>query len=177
MNIINTKLADCVIIEPKVFGDERGFFLETFQSERYASAGISLPFVQDNHSRSSQDVLRGLHFQINKPQGKLVRVVRGEVYDVAVDIRAGSMTYGQWEAIVLSEENKKQFWIPPGFAHGFVVVSDFADFEYKCTDYYDPSDEGSLLWNDLDLDIPWPTDRPILSEKDAQAPLLGSLSL
>ena len=177
MNIINTKLADCVIIEPKVFGDERGFFLETFQSERYASAGISLPFVQDNHSRSSQDVLRGLHFQINKPQGKLVRVVRGEVYDVAVDIRAGSMTYGQWEAVVLSEENKKQFWIPPGFAHGFVVVSDFADFEYKCTDYYDPSDEGSLLWNDLDLDIPWPTDRPILSEKDAQAPLLGSLSL
>jgi len=175
MNIIQTNLANCVIIEPKVYGDDRGFFLETFQAERYASAGITLPFVQDNHSRSSKGVLRGLHFQKTKPQGKLVRVVRGEVYDVAVDIRLGSPTYGRWEAVVLSADNKKQFWVPPGFAHGFVVISDSADFEYKCTDYYDPSDEGSLLWSDPDLNIPWPIDKPILSEKDAQAPLLANL--
>ena len=176
MRVIRTTLKDCVIIEPKVFGDERGFFLETFQSDRYAElAGISLPFVQDNHSRSSKGVLRGLHFQKTKPQGKLVRVVRGEVYDVAVDIRSGSATYGQWEAVILSEENKTQFWVPPGFAHGFVVLSETADFEYKCTDYYDPSDEGSLLWNDPDLNIPWPIDNPKLSEKDANAPLLANL--
>jgi len=176
MNVIKTKLKDCVIIEPKVFGDERGFFLETFQADRYSDlAGITLPFVQDNHSRSSKDVLRGLHFQKTKPQGKLVRVVRGEVYDVAVDIRSGSATYGQWEAVILSEENKTQFWVPPGFAHGFVVLSETADFEYKCTEYYDPSDEGSLLWNDPDLNIPWPIENPKLSEKDANAPLLADL--
>ena len=176
MNVIKTKLKDCVIIEPKIFGDERGFFLETFQADRYSDlAGISLPFVQDNHSRSSKGVLRGLHFQKTKPQGKLVRVVRGEVYDVAVDIRQGSPTYGQWEAVILSEENKTQFWVPPGFAHGFVVLSKTADFEYKCTDYYDRSDEGSLLWNDPDLNIPWPIDNPKLSEKDANAPLLADL--
>ena len=176
MNVIKTKLKDCVIIEPRVFGDERGFFLETFQADRYVDlAGISLPFVQDNHSRSSKGVLRGLHFQKTKPQGKLVRVVRGEVYDVAVDLRSGSATYGQWEAVILSEENKTQFWVPPGFAHGFVVLSETADFEYKCTDYYDPSDEGSLLWNDPNLNIPWPIDNPKLSEKDANAPLLADL--
>ena len=175
MNIIKTKLSDCIIIEPKVYGDDRGFFLETFQAERYATVGITLPFVQDNHSRSSKGVLRGLHFQKTKPQGKLVRVVRGEVYDVAVDIRLGSPTYGRWEAVVLSEDNKKQFWVPPGFAHGFMVISDFADFEYKCTDYYDPTDEGSLLWNDPDLNIPWPIKSPLLSEKDALAPLLANL--
>lgn len=172
MNVVKTRLNDCVIIEPKVFGDHRGFFLETFQAERYASqAGITLPFVQDNHSRSSIGVLRGLHFQINKPQGKLVRVVRGEVYDVAVDLRRESSTFGQWAGVTLSEENKRQFWVPPGFAHGFVVVSDTADFEYKCTDYYDPSDEGSLVWNDTDLAIDWPEGLEIkLSEKDANAP-------
>jgi len=176
MNVIKTKLDDCVIIEPKVFGDERGFFLETFQAERYTSeAGITLPIVQDNHSRSSKSVLRGLHFQKTKPQGKLVRVVRGQVYDVAVDIRNGSPTYGQWEGLILSEENKTQLWVPPGFAHGFVVLSDTADFEYKCTDYYDPSDEGSILWNDSDLDIPWPIDNPILSNKDASADRLADL--
>ena len=176
MIVIKTKLKDCVIIEPKVFGDERGFFLETFQADRYADlAAISLPFVQDNHSRSSRGVLRGLHFQKTKPQGKLVRVVRGEVYDVAVDIRSGSPTYGQWEAVILSAENKTQFWVPPGFAHGFVVLSETADFEYKCTDYYDPSDEGSLLWNDPDLNIPWPIENPKLSEKDANAPKLADL--
>lgn len=176
MNVIKTKLKDCVIIKPKVFGDERGFFLETFHMDRYENlAGISLPFVQDNHSRSSKGVLRGLHFQKTKPQGKLVRVVKGEVYDVAVDIRPGSPTYGQWEAIILSEENKTQFWVPPGFAHGFVVLSETVDFEYKCTDYYDPSDEGGLFWDDPELNIPWPIDNPKLSEKDANAPLLADL--
>ena len=152
------------------------FFLETFQAERYAElAGITLAFVQDNHSRSSKAVLRGLHYQKTKPQGKLVRVVRGEVYDVAVDIRQGSSTFGQWEGVILSDENKKQFWVPAGFAHGFVVLSETADFEYKCTDYYDPSDEGSILWNDPDLNIPWPTDIPNLSEKDANAEKLVDL--
>jgi len=176
MNVIKTKLKDCVIIEPRVFGDERGFFLETFQAQRYADlAGITLPFVQDNHSRSSKGILRGLHFQKSKPQGKLVRVVRGEVYDVAVDIRQDSPTFGRWEGVILSEENKTQLWVPPGFAHGFVVLSYTADFEYKCTDYYDPSDEGAILWNDPSLDIPWPIDNPVLSEKDASAPKLVDL--
>ena len=176
MKVTETKLKDCVIIEPKVFSDERGFFLETFQAERYAAqAGITLPFVQDNHSRSSRGVLRGLHFQINKPQGKLVRVVKGKVYDVAVDIREGSTTFGQWEAVILSEENKTQFWVPPGFAHGFVVLSETADFEYKCTDYYDTSDEGSIFWNDPDLDIPWPVHDPSLSDKDVNAEKLVNL--
>ena len=178
MIVTKTKLDGCVIIEPKVFGDERGFFLETFQAERYASlAGISSPFVQDNHSRSSKGILRGLHFQKTKPQGKLVRVVRGEVYDVAVDIREGSATFGEWEGVILSEDNKKQFWVPPGFAHGFVVLSDTADFEYKCTDYYDPSDEGSILWSDPDLDIFWPIANPVLSTKDESAKRLVDLRL
>ena len=170
MNVIKTNLRDCVVIEPNVFGDERGFFLETFQAKRYADlAGIDLPFVQDNHSRSSKGVLRGLHFQITKPQGKLVRVVRGEVYDVAVDIREGSETYGFWHAELLSEHNKRQFWVPPGFAHGFVVLSEIADFEYKCTDYYDPNDEGSICWDDPDLEIRWPIKNPVVSAKDAAA--------
>jgi dTDP-4-dehydrorhamnose 3,5-epimerase len=178
MKISHSKLKGCVIIEPRVFGDERGFFLETFQAVRYEQeAGIDLPFVQDNHSRSARDVLRGLHFQKTKPQGKLVRVVRGEVYDVAVDIRKGSATFGEWEGVILSEDNKKQFWVPPGFAHGFVVLSDTADFEYKCTDYYDPSDEGSILWSDPDLDIPWPIANPVLSAKDESAKRLVDLRL
>ncbi len=178
MNIIKTKLQDCVIIEPKIFDDKRGFFLETFQTSRYADlAGIILPFVQDNHSRSSKGVLRGLHFQKIKPQGKLVRVVRGEVYDVAVDIRRDSNTFGQWEAVVLSEDNKRQVWIPPGFAHGFVTLSDIADFEYKCTDYYDPVDEASVLWSDPNLDISWPVENPILCDKDASAKRLVDLNL
>ncbi|MEC8082296.1 MAG: dTDP-4-dehydrorhamnose 3,5-epimerase [Pseudomonadota bacterium] len=168
MNVIKTNIPDVVIIEPKVFGDERGFFLETFQAERYRElAGIELPFVQDNHSRSSKGVLRGLHFQKSKPQGKLVRVVRGEVFDVAVDIRKDSPTYGQWAGVLLSEDNKRQFWVPPGLAHGFVVLSDVADFEYKCTDYYDPSDEGCLIWNDPSVGIEWPQGiEPKLSAKD-----------
>lgn len=178
MKISHTKLKGCVIIEPRVFGDDRGFFLETFQAIRYKQeADIDLPFVQDNHSRSARGVLRGLHFQKNKPQGKLVRVVRGEVYDVALDIRKGSATFGEWEGVILSEDNKKQIWVPPGFAHGFVVLSDIADFEYKCTDYYDPSDEGSILWSDPDLDIPWPIANPVLSTKDESAKRLVDLRL
>jgi dTDP-4-dehydrorhamnose 3,5-epimerase len=176
MNVIQTKLKDCVIIEPKVFGDHRGFFLETFQADRYREqAGITLPFVQDNHSRSAKGVLRGLHFQKTKPQGKLVRVVSGEVYDVAVDIRQGSPSFGLWEGVILSEENKRQLWVPPGFAHGFLVLSDTADFEYKCTDYYDPSDEGSLVWNDPAMAITWPLDKPSLSDKDLKAPTFAEL--
>ena len=167
MNVIKTDLEGVLIIEPQVFGDERGFFLETFQAKRYAQeAGITQEFVQDNHSRSSYGVLRGLHFQKTKPQGKLVRVVSGEVFDVAVDIRPGSPTYGQWAGTHLSAENKRQFWVPPGMAHGFVVLSETADFEYKCTDYYDPSDEACLLWNDPDIAINWPVDEPVLSAKD-----------
>ena len=178
MKVIETSIPGCVIIEPCVFGDERGFFLETFHAARYGeSAGINLPFVQDNHSRSSKRVLRGLHFQKTKPQGKLVRVVSGEVYDVAVDIRANSKTFGKWEAVILSEQNKLQFWVPPGFAHGFVVLSDIADFEYKCTDFYDSADEGSILWSDPDLGIQWPVQNPIISAKDAVAKQLADLDL
>ena len=177
MNVIKTQIEGALIIEPKVFGDERGFFLETFQAERYKEmAGIDLPFVQDNHSRSGKNVLRGLHFQKTKPQGKLVRVVRGEVFDVVVDIRQDSPTYGLWAGVILSEDNKRQFWVPPGLAHGFVVLSDTADFEYKCTDYYDPTDEGCLIWNDPAVGIEWPEGiEPILSAKDQDGLTLGEL--
>lgn len=176
MNVISTQLPGVLIIEPKIFGDERGFFLETFQAERYREAGISYDFVQDNHSRSTKGVLRGLHFQKTKPQGKLVRVVLGEVFDVAADINPDSPTYGQWEGIVLSAENKRQFFVPPGYAHGFLVLSKSADFEYKCTDYYDPQDEGAVHWKDPDLNIEWPLEAPLLSEKDRNAPFLRDMS-
>lgn len=177
MLIIDTKIADVKIIQPKVYGDERGFFLETFEIKRYQEAlNIDLDFVQDNHSRSAKGVLRGLHFQTQNPQGKLVRCVRGEVFDVAVDIRPDSSTFGQWEGIILSEENKTQFWIPPGLAHGFVVLSEVADFEYKCTDYYNPSFEGCLIWNDPEVGIKWPLqDNPILSAKDIMGKSLQDL--
>lgn len=178
MKVLNTKLDGCKIVEPRVFGDDRGFFIETFQAARYAEAlGIETQFVQDNHSRSTKGVLRGLHFQRTKPQGKLVRVVVGEVYDVAVDIRKDSKTFGQWEGVLLSAENKKQFWVPPGFAHGFAVISDTAEVEYKCTDYYDASDQGCILWNDPGFAIPWPVETPLLSDKDANAPVLADLDL
>lgn len=177
MKIIDTKIADVKIIQPQIFGDERGFFLETFELKRYQQAlNIDFDFVQDNHSRSSKGVLRGLHFQTKNPQGKLVRCVRGEVFDVAVDIRQNSPTFGQWAGVILSEENKTQFWIPPGLAHGFVVLSDIADFEYKCTDYYTPGHEGCLIWNDPDIGIKWPIDfPPLLSEKDSNASTLSAL--
>jgi dTDP-4-dehydrorhamnose 3,5-epimerase len=175
MNIIETKIKDLLIIEPKVFGDDRGFFYETFQAERYKAAGIDANFVQDNRSRSSKGVLRGLHFQKTKPQGKLVTVTDGEVFDVAVDLRPNSETFGQHEAIILTGKNKLQFYVPPGFAHGFCVLSDIADFQYKCTDYYDPSDESGLLWNDQSLKIQWPLSKPLLSDKDMFQPTLDVL--
>lgn len=176
MNVIKTKLEGVLVIEPRVFGDERGFFYETFHAKRYKDAGIKEEFVQDNRSRSTGGVLRGLHFQKTKPQGKLVTVTQGEVFDVAVDLRSGSTTFGQYESIVLTGDNKIQFYIPPGFAHGFCVLSDSADFQYKCTDFYDPSDEGGLIWNDSIVNIDWPIKDPILSEKDKILPSLEQIT-
>ena len=176
MEVIQTEIPDVKIVKPKVYGDERGFFLETFEQKRYQEMlGISLNFVQDNHSQSQKNVLRGLHFQKENPQGKLVRVVRGEVFDVAVDIRKDSSTYGKWVGVILSEDNKSQLWIPPGLAHGFLVLSDIADFEYKCTNYYDPNSERCLLWNDPTVNINWPISTPILSEKDKLGKTLQEL--
>ena len=175
MNVIETALPGVLIIEPKAFGDHRGFFLETFQVERYREAGITLPFVQDNHSRSQRGVLRGLHFQRTRPQGKLVSVSRGAVYDVAVDIDPASATYGQFVGVELNDDNHRQMWVPPGYAHGFCVLSEVADFQYKCTDFYFPADEGGLLWNDPDVGIPWPITEPQLSAKDIDNPRLRDL--
>lgn len=167
MKINKTNLLGMLHIDPKVFYDARGFFVETYNKERYMHAGFpDVDFVQDNHSRSSKGVLRGLHFQLNNPQGKLVQVATGSVFDVAVDIRVGSPTFGQWYGAVLSEKNHHQLWIPPKFAHGFCVLSDTADFCYKCTDYYRPEDESGLLWNDPEVGIEWPLKEPILSDKD-----------
>lgn len=174
MKVIKTKIPEVMILEPKVFGDARGFFLESFNQKVFREAtGLSLDFVQDNHSRSAQGVLRGLHYQLKQPQGKLVRVVRGAVFDVAVDVRRSSPTFGQWVGVELSEENQRQFWVPPGFAHGFLVLSASADFLYKTTDYYAPEHERCVLWSDADLAIPWPlVGDPVLSAKDAAgAPL------
>jgi len=176
MKITETKLAGLLIIELKVFGDARGFFKETFQSERYREAGIEYTFVQDNYSRSQKGVLRGLHFQITKPQGKLVSCPKGAVFDVAVDIDPESTTYDQYVGVELTEENHKQLWVPPGYAHGFCVLSETADFQYKCTDYYDPSDEGGVIWNDPDVAIDWPIADPSLSSKDALLPTLTQLN-
>lgn len=178
MKIIDTKIADVKIIEPAVYGDDRGFFLETFSAARYQKMlGIDKSFVQDNHSRSQQSVLRGLHFQTAHPQGKLVRAVTGEIFDVVVDIRPDSATFKQWVGVTLSESNKRQVWLPAGLAHGFVVLSEFADFEYKCTEYYDPSSEQCIIWNDKDINIEWGIDNPILSEKDQQGKSLNELML
>lgn len=171
MNVIETAIPDVKIIEPKVFGDDRGFFFESFNLNVFREkAGIYDDFVQDNHSYSPKNVLRGLHYQIQNPQGKLVRVVTGEVFDVAVDIRKGSPTFGQWTGTILSASNKRMFWVPKGFAHGFLVLSDHADFLYKTSDFYNPSSERSILWNDPDLAIDWPLkgSTPILSTKDLQ---------
>ena len=176
MKVTETVLPGVRIIEPRVFGDARGFFLETFQAERYRQeAGIELPFVQDNHSRSRRGVLRGLHCQSPNPQGKLVRVARGEVFDVAVDINPASKTFGKWVGVVLSEENHQQLWIPPGYAHGFVVLSDIADFEYKCTDYYNVSAETGVIWNDPEVGIEWPITDVQLSKKDELLPTLAQI--
>lgn len=178
MKVIETALPGVLIVEPRVFGDARGFFLETFHEQRYAGHGIpskGLRFVQDNHSRSRRGVLRGLHFQIKHPQGKLVSVAAGAVFDVVVDVRPGSPTFGRWAGVELNEANHRQVWIPPGFAHGFCVLSESADFQYKCTDFYDPEDEAGVLWNDPDIGIDWPLKEVILSEKDRLLPGLSKL--
>ena len=164
-----TDLADVVLITPRVFGDDRGFFMETWQRRKFAEAGIDVDFVQDNHSRSARGALRGLHYQVKQPQGKLVRATVGEVFDVAVDIRRGSPTFGRWVGRRLSAENKQMLWIPPGFAHGFYVMSEIGEFQYKCTDYYAPEHERCIRWNDPTIGIEWPIkhhERPLLSERD-----------
>jgi dTDP-4-dehydrorhamnose 3,5-epimerase len=175
MNVINCEIQGLVVIEPKVFGDARGFFLETWNRQRYRAAGLDWDFVQDNVSLSRQGTLRGLHFQNPAPQGKLVFVLQGEVFDVAVDIRRSSPTFGRWHAERLSGGNKKQFYVPPGFAHGFAVLSETALFAYKCTELYSPQNELTLAWNDPDLGIQWPLDHPQLSEKDARGVRLKDL--
>ena len=175
MKFVPTAIPEVVRVEPDVHRDARGFFVESWRADRWTAGGVPGPFVQDNHSRSRRGTLRGLHAQGRRPQGKLVRVVRGEIWDVAVDVRRGSPTFGKHVAETLSAENFLQLWIPPGFAHGFVVLSDGAEFVYKCTDYYDPGDELRLLWNDPALAIPWPLAEPLLSEPDRRAPTLAEL--
>ena len=179
-NFIKTKINDLYIIEQKVFGDDRGYFMEIYNKKDFNDAGLNMVFVQDNESKSKKGVLRGMHFQTKFTQGKLVRCTMGQVYDVAVDLRKGSPTYGQWEGVLLSAENKKQFYIPEGFAHGFLVLSDEAVFNYKCTNLYAPEYDGGLLWNDPDVGIVWPfegIDEIILSEKDKVQPTLKELDL
>ena len=168
MNVVTPTIPDVLILEPKVFGDDRGYFFESFNERTFAEkTGVSAHFVQDNHSRSARNVLRGLHYQIRQPQGKLVRVTAGEIYDVAVDLRRSSPTFGKWTAAVLSASNRKMCWVPAGFAHGFIVVSDHAEVQYKTTDYWAPQHERCIIWNDRDLAIPWPVKgEPILSQKD-----------
>lgn len=168
MKITPTRLPEVLLIEPDVFGDSRGFFLESWHKEKYAASGLDVDFVQDNHSRSGQGVLRGLHYQLDKPQGKLVRVVTGSVFDVAVDIRKGSPRFGQWVGMELSEENQHQLYVPPGFAHGFCVLSETADFLYKCTEFYAPKDEHGISWDDPDIGIDWPGKDFRISDKDTR---------
>lgn len=178
MNVIETSLPGVLILEPQVFGDERGFFFESYNRQAVKKTGIDVEFVQDNHSRSERNVLRGLHYQIKQPQGKLVRVIQGEAFDVAVDIRKSSLTFGQWVGFVLSAENKRMTWIPPGFAHGFLVLSKVAEFLYKTTDYWAPQHERCILWNDPDLDIQWPRREGLtLSAKDKTGKLLKQAEL
>jgi dTDP-4-dehydrorhamnose 3,5-epimerase len=175
MKLAPKEIPDVILIEPDVHRDARGFFLETWHQRKYAEGGISGPFVQDNHSHSRRGALRGLHAQLRRPQGKLVRVVDGEVFDVAVDIRRGSPTFGKWVGDRLTGENLRQLWIPPGFAHGFYVVSERVHLEYKCTDFYDASDEIAIAWNDPEIGVRWPVSEPTLSAKDAAAPRLAEV--
>ena len=173
LKLIETSIKDLYIIEPQVFGDNRGYFMETYNQRDFEKLGLCYDFVQDNQSKSKRGVLRGLHFQKSFPQAKLVRVLEGEVFDVAVDLRKDSPTYGKWVGVILTGENKKMFMIPRGFAHGFVVLSESATFTYKCDEFYHPEDEGGIMWNDKDIDIRWPIDfEPLLSEKDKKHPLL-----
>lgn len=177
MNFIKTKIEGVYVIEPKVFGDSRGFFMETYNEDDFKKAGLNYSFVQDNHSKSHKGVLRGLHFQKNHPQAKLVRVIKGEVFDVTVDLRKNSPTYGKWFGEILSSDNKKMLMIPKGFAHGFLVLSDEAEFVYKCDDLYHPEDEGGIMYNDPDINISWPDTGTIeLSEKDKKHPTLKELN-
>jgi dTDP-4-dehydrorhamnose 3,5-epimerase len=176
MKAIATDLPGCVVLEPQVFGDERGFFYESFNRDKLAALGLPPQFVQGNVSRSVRGVLRGLHYQWPKPQGKLVSVLEGEVWDVAVDIRRGSPTFGRWTAVVLSAENKRHFWIPEGFAHGFVTLSDSALFNYVCTETYDREADAGVRWNDAALAIDWPAASPLLSDKDAKLPFLADVA-
>lgn len=174
MNIIETAIEGPLILEPKVFGDDRGFFLETWNANTFAAAGLDLRFVQDNHSRSAKGVLRGLHYQIPRPQGKLVRVVSGSVFDVAVDLRRSSPNFGKWVGVTLTAQNKRMFWVPEGFAHGFMALEDDTDFLYKCTEVYVPASEKAVRWDDPAIGIEWPLDvAPLLSAKDKIAPLLA----
>jgi dTDP-4-dehydrorhamnose 3,5-epimerase len=172
LNVSETSLPGVLVIEPRVFGDARGFFMETYRADIFLQAGIELPFVQDNHSRSARGVLRGLHYQEPNAQGKLVRCTRGALFDVAVDIRVGSPHFAQWFGVELSEANKKMMWVPPGFAHGFCALTDETDLVYKCTSYYDAANDRSILWSDPDIGIEWPVRDPALSAKDANAPRL-----
>lgn len=177
MKVIETSLPGAWVLEPQVFGDARGFFYESYNKGRFRAAGIAADFVQTNVSRSSRGVLRGLHYQWPNPQGKLVSVLEGEVYDVAVDVRRDSPHFGKWVAVALSAENKRHFWIPEGFAHGFCVISEFATFTYQCTSLYDHAADASVYWNDPDIGIDWPAHAPLLSEKDEKAPLLKDVPL
>lgn len=179
MNVRDAGLGEVKLIEPKVFGDERGFFLESWNSRAFAEAGIDACFVQDNHSRSAAGVLRGLHYQLVRPQGKLVRVVSGRAFDVAVDIRRSSPSFGQWIGVELSASNKRMLWVPPGFAHGFLALEDGTDFLYKCTDYYAPEHDRSILWSDPQIAIEWPLGEaaPSLSAKDSEAPSLAEAEI
>ena len=175
MKFLPTELPEVIVIEPDVFRDDRGFFLETYHAQKYADAGIPGPFVQDNQSRSVRGTLRGMHAQDRRPQGKLIRVLQGEIFDVAVDIRRGSPTFRRWMSVILSADNFRQCYVPPGFAHGFVVTSDHAEVEYKCTDLYDPGGELRILWNDPEIGIRWPISQPLVSPKDAAGQRLADV--
>ena len=176
MEVISLEIPDVKLVKPRVFSDDRGFFMQTYHYEQYCEAGIDVRFVQDNWSRSTKGVLRGLHYQLEHAQDKLVSVIRGEVFDVAVDIRKGSPTFGKWAGAILSEENKYQLFVPKGFAHGFCVLSDAVDFVYKCSDFYTPGDEYGIHWNDPDIGIDWPASDVVLADKDLQAPWLKDVS-
>lgn len=176
MRVVPTEIPDVLVVEPAVHQDDRGFFLETYHADRYRQHGITRPFVQDNHSRSQAGTLRGLHLQLRRPQGKLIRVIEGEVFDVAVDVRRGSPTFGRWVGLTLTAGNFKQVYVPPGFAHGFCVVSPTAQVEYKCTELYDPASEIGIAWNDPAIGIAWPVSRPLLSSRDARHPMLAELT-
>ena len=175
MQFIPTKIPDVILVEVTKFGDHRGFFMETYHAEKFSAAGISATFIQDNHASSQKNILRGLHYQLKFPQGKLIRCIQGEILDIVVDIRRSSSTFGEWVGEILSSENAKQLYVPPGFAHGYVVRSEQAEVEYKCTELYHPEDEYGILWNDPEIDIEWGIESPILSEKDKQQPLLKNM--